>query len=257
MATVPLMSSKLAITAKQGFFLRQNSQPHYAFDWHMHDCAMLLWPQVGALNSRWSVDSTAPTLHFQLIRHTALLLPASAPHDTGSRAYRQRHGELYLRPELLRSQHHYGVVRLDAAAVAILNALAAPALAPEGDEPLIEALLTQLATHRAEQWLSPSEQSNALSIPQRMMRRYVQALEDEWGIPTIDTVAQELGVSIRQLQRACAEECGSSPVTLRRRLLAQKARELMDQGMIPSLVSQQLGFTHSGHLHRLLRSVQT
>lgn len=255
MSIAPPLSSKLAATARQGFFLRQSAQPHYAFDWHMHDCAMLLWPQVGALDSRWRVDGGAPAQALQLIRHTALLLPASAPHSTRSSACRQRHGELYLRPELLRGQPRYGVLRLDAAAVAMLDALAAPALTPASSEPLIAALMAQLAAQRAEQWLSPCAQDRAQSIPQRMLQLYAQALDGESALPTVDAVAQELGVSIRQLQRACAEELGSSPVSLRRRLLARKARELMGQGMAPAQVSQQLGFTHSGHLHRLLRGV--
>jgi AraC-like DNA-binding protein len=218
---------------------------------------MLLWPQMGALDSRWMVDGAASPQHLQLTRHTALLLPASAPHSTRSSAHRQRHGELYLRPEFLKSQHRYGVLRLDAATVAMLDALASPALKPESGGPLIEALMIQLAAQRTEQWLSPSGQDRAQSIAQRMLQRYAQALDGESAMPTVDAVAQELGVSIRHLQRACAEELGSSPVALRRKLLAARARELMGQGMASAQVSQQLGFTHSGHLHRLLRGVQS
>ena len=36
-------------------------QPHYAFHWHEHDCAMLLWPRAGALDS-----ALRPSLSVQL-----------------------------------------------------------------------------------------------------------------------------------------------------------------------------------------------
>lgn len=254
MSISPPLSSKLAVTAGQGYFLRQSSQPRYAFDWHLHDCAMLLWPQVGTLDSRWVVESEARPQALQLVRHTALLLPISAPHCTRSNASRQRHGELYLRPELLGSQRRYGVLRLDAAAVAMLDALAAPALAPAGGEPLVHALMAQLAAQRSEQWL-PAGDTQRASIPQRMLQSYARALALETPLPSVDAVAGELGVSIRCLQRACAMELGASPVAVRRRLLAQNARELMAQGTAPAQVSQLLGFTHSGHLNRLLRDV--
>ena len=74
-------------------------------------------------------------------------------------------------------------------------------------------------------------------------------------MPTVEGVAKELGVSVRQLQRACAVELGDNPVAVRRRLLASKARELLAHGLTPSSVSQQLRFTHSGHMNRLLREV--
>ncbi len=253
--TIPL-SSKLAATAEQGYFLRQSSQPDYHFDWHLHDCAMLLWPQVGALDSRWMAEPGGDPQALQLVRNTALLLPASAAHSTRSHAHRQRHGELYLRPELLRGRSRYGVFRLDAATVAMLDALAAPALAPAGGEPLVQALMAQLAACQPAQWLHPERMDHTESVSQRMLKCYARALDLETAMPTVEAVADELGVSVRRLQRACAAELGSSPVAVRRVLLAAKARELIANGMAPATISPQLGFTHSGHLNRLLRGVQ-
>lgn len=251
---IPL-SSKLAATADQGFALRQSRQPQYHFDWHTHDCAMLLWPQVGALDSRWVVEPGAAPQALQLVRHTALLLPASAAHSTRSRVLRQRHGELYLRPELLRSGSHFGVFQLDGAAFAMLEALAAPTLVTAGGMPLIHALVAQLAARPPSSGPMASTQAPMALLSQRMFDCYVRALDGEVSMPTVEGVAEDLGVSVRQLQRACAVELGVTPVAMRRRLLASKARELLMHGMTPSLVSQQLGFTHSGHLNRLLREV--
>lgn len=252
--TVPL-SSKLAVTADQGYFLRQSNQPKYHFDWHTHDCVMLLWPQIGTLDSCWIAEPDVAVQAQQLARNTALLLPVSAAHSTRSHAPRQRHGELYLRPELLGRRAQYGVFRLDAAAVAMLDALAAPALAPAGGEPLVQALVAQLAARQPAQGLHPACTDRTESVPQRMLKRYVRALELEAAMPTVEAVADELGVSVRYLQRTCMSELGSSPVAVRRRLLAARARELMAQGMSPAMVSLYLGFTHSGHLNRLLREV--
>lgn len=251
---IPL-SSKLAVTADQGYFLRQSTQPKYHFDWHMHDCAMLLWPQAGALDSRWVAEPGTAPQGLQLVRNTALLLPVSAAHSTRSYAHRQRHGELYLRPELLGRRTRYGVFRLDAAAAAMLDALAAPALAPAGGEPLVQALMAQLAAREPAQGLHADCTDRTESAPQRMLKLYARALDLETAMPTVDAVADELGVSVRCLQRACAAELGSSPVALRRLLLASKARELLAEGMSPARVSPYLGFTHSGHLNRLLRDV--
>lgn len=253
--SIPL-SSKLAATADHGFALRQSRQPHYRFDWHTHDCAMLLWPQVGALDSRWVVDPAAAPQAFRLVRHTALLLPASAAHSTRSRDLRQRHGELYLRPEFLGYGGRFGVVQLDGAAFAMLEALSAPTLALDSGEPLIRALITQLSARRSSQCQAASALVPAAPLSQRMLGCYASALDEELPLPTVEVVAKELGVSVRQLQRACAAELGNSPVAVRRRLLALKARELLAHGAPPSLVSQQLCFTHSGHLNRLLREVK-
>lgn len=255
MATTTPLSSKLAVTAEQGYFLRQSSQQNYHFDWHMHDCAMLLWPQLGALDSRWTAEPGTAPQGRQLVRNMALLLPVSAAHCTRSHAHRQRHGELYLRPELLGGRSGYGVFQLDAAAVAMLDALAAPALAPAGGEPLVRALMAQLAARPPAQWLYPEHLDHTETVSQRMLKCFTRALDLETPMPTVEAVADELGVSVRGLQRACATELGNSPVAIRRLLLASKARELMAQGMSPAKVSPYLGFTHSGHLNRLLREV--
>ncbi|MDB5885933.1 MAG: AraC family transcriptional regulator [Polaromonas sp.] len=252
--SIPL-SSKLTATAEHGFALRQSHQPKYQFDWHTHDCAMLLWPQVGALDSRWVVDPGDAPQALRLVRHTALLLPASAAHSTRLRVLRQRHGELYLRPEMLRSGSRFGVFQLDGAAFAMLEALAAPTLAPAGGVHLIHALVAQLAVRPPLPQLSISATGPAALLSQRMLDCYVRALDDDVPMPTVEKVAEDIGVSVRQLQRACVVEMGDNPVAIRRRLLASKARELLAHGLTPSLVSQQLRFTHSGHLNRLLREV--
>ncbi|MNT34473.1 Helix-turn-helix domain protein [compost metagenome] len=86
-----------------------------------------------------------------------------------------------------------------------------------------------------------------------MVRRFHQALERDLPLPSIDAVANELGVSIRHLQRACLIEFGVTPVAVRRRILATHARALIAQGQSVARVSLDLGFSSSGHLHRLLR----
>src|SRR5690606_23045967 len=159
--TAPL-SSKFAVTAALGFALKQSSEPNYRFEWHQHDCAMLLWAQRGALDSRWlegeqlnSPGLVVPQAR-RLVRHIALLLPAHAAHSTRSDTSRQRHGELYLRPELLHGRTRWGSFRLDGASLAMLDALSAPALAPACAEPLVHVLLAQLAAREPVQWLDVS-----------------------------------------------------------------------------------------------------
>jgi AraC-like DNA-binding protein len=222
----------------------------------MHDCAMLLWPKVGVLDSRWMVEQGATAQALQLVRHTALLLPASAAHSTRSKALRQCHGELYLRSELLSCRTRFGVFQLDGAAFAMLEALAAPALAPASGEPLIHALVNQLTARQPAQGLAIMAGRNSALVSRQMLDCYEAALDDERAMPTVEAVAEELGISVRQLQRACAAELGDSPVAVRRRCLALKARQLLAQGMPASEVSQQLCFAHSGHLNRLLHEVQ-
>ncbi len=253
---VPL-SSKLAATAGLGFALRQSRQPHYQFGWHEHDCAMLLWPQLGALDSHWQAEPDTGPQGLQLVRRTALLLPAHAAHSTRAGTARQRHGELYLRPELLGSHQRYGAFRLDGAALAMLDALAAPALAPGGAESLVDALVAQLTARHPAQWLAVPTASTDATLPlsQRLLRCFARALAQELPLPAVEAVADELGVSLRSLQRACAAEQGQSPVALRRRLLATRARALLDRGMAPARAAQLLGFAHSGHLNRLLREI--
>ncbi|MES2186707.1 MAG: helix-turn-helix domain-containing protein [Pseudomonadota bacterium] len=255
MAPTAPLSSKLTATASQGFALLLSRQPHYHFDWHVHDCAMLLWPQTGALDSRWLAEPGMAPQALQLVRSTALLLPASAAHSTRSGTPRQRHGELYLRPELLGVRSRYGAFRLDGAALAMLDALAAPALSPAGAEPLVDAIVAQLAARRPAQWLAIPAPAGGGPLSGRMLHRFARALEQELPLPGVEAVADELGVSVRRLQRACTAELGSSPVAVRRRLLAARARELLAQGMALAGASQQLGFAHSGHLNRLLRDI--
>ncbi|MCY1540937.1 Helix-turn-helix domain protein [compost metagenome] len=88
-----------------------------------------------------------------------------------------------------------------------------------------------------------------------MVRRFAQALEWDQPLPLVEDAARDLGVSTRQLQRACHQEFGASPIEVRRRLLAARARALMAEGQALASVSQQLGFATSGHLGRLLRAV--
>ena len=196
---------------------------------------MLLWPQVGALDSRWVVEPDAAPRALQLVRHTALLLPASAAHSTRSRVLRQRHGELYLRPELLRSGNRFGVVQLDGAAFAMLEALAAPTLAPEGGVPLIHALVAQLAARSPLPWLSISAPRPAALLSQRMLNCYVLALNEEMPMPTVEGVAEELGVSVRRLQRACVVELIPSLQLLR----FMQTRSTPVEGCTISLISAQ------------------
>ena len=259
--TAPL-SSKLAATATLGFALKQSSEPNYRFEWHQHDCAMLLWAQRGALDSRWfdgKHDLPGPVVVPQarlLVRHIALLLPAHAVHSTRSDTLRQRHGELYLRSELLSGRARWGAFRLDGAALAMLDALSAPALAPVCAEPLVHVLLAQLAAREPLQCMDASTTCGLTSsLSRRMLRCFSQALEQEQPLPAIEAVAGELGVSVRRLQRACASELGTNPIAVRRHLLANRARELLEQGLTPARVAHRLGFTHSGHLNRLLREV--
>lgn len=251
---IPL-SSKLAATADQGFALAQSRQPRYHFDWHTHDCAMLLWPQIGRLDSRWVSEPGTGACALQLVRHTALLLPASVAHSTRSRAVHHRHGELYLRAELLSRANRFGVFQLDGATFAMLEALTAPTLSSASGEHLINALVTQLATRQPSPWQTRADLVPVASLSRRMSDCYADALDGELPMPTVDAVAEKLGVSMRQLQRACSAELGKSPVDLRRQMLARKARELLAAGVPMSTVSQQLCFTHSGHLNRLLRGV--
>lgn len=258
------LSSKLAATDAVGFALTQSREQNYHYEWHKHDCAMLLWAQTGALDCQWldgeRLNSREPFVPHarRIVRNTALLLPPYAAHSTRSNTLRQRHGELYLRSELLRGRTRWGAFRLDGASLAILDALAAPALAPTCIEPLVHVLVTQLAVRDPAQWLDAQVSNCDITSEQlsrRMMHSFVRALEQERSLPAVEAVAEELGVSVRRLQRACAAALGVSPVAVRRRLLATRARELLEQGLTPACAAQRLGFTHSGHLNRLLRDV--
>lgn len=262
-ASLAPLSSKLEITAVNGFALQRSGVPDYRFEWHQHDCAMLLWTQAGALDSHWADPMPANDADgasqssLRLVRRTALLLPAHAAHSTRADAPRQRHGELYLRTELLKGQRRWGAFRLDDAALAMLDALLAPSLAAAAAEPLLQAVLAQFKAIESVQWLGDNSQSDRQTnlLSQRMMQCFNRALDRELPLPAVEAVSDELGVSMRRLQRACAAEMGDSPVTLRRRLLATRARELLDRGLAPARAAERLGFTHTGHLNRLLRDL--
>ena len=247
----PQLSPKLPQLAAQGFALRHSRQPHYEFDWHVHDCAMLLWPRKGALHSAWRPEGVGavPGEQMRLARSQAILLPVATAHRTQSATQQQEHGELYLAPEIARTLTGHGAIRLDAAALSMLDALLAPALDPRAAEPLVLAVVRQIA--RAQ----PLQPARPRSPARQMAARFAQALD--WGepLPGIDAIACELGTSTRQLQRACQEEWGQSPVALRRQMLAAHARQLLATGLPLAQVSLQLGFATSGHLTRLLKSV--
>lgn len=248
------LSSKLPLVSQHGFALLHSRQPHYEFEWHTHDCAMLLWPQVGSLRSAWlgeGGDSLAQASRATLSRDTAVLLPRATAHHTLSGTQRQQHGELYLAPELLRGFDDTArALHLDGATVAMLDALLAPALTPRSAEHLVRAIAGQLMSAR-----SVALPLVRHSLAQRMTRGFALALEGDGAMPSVDAVACELGVSTRQLQRACQQELGASPVEVRRRMLAAHARTLLAGGQPFAEVSLQLGFVTSGHLGRLLRGV--
>lgn len=256
MAPTAYLSPKLALAAQSGFALHASGQPHYSRDWHLHDCAMLLWPQTGGLEVAWQAAAAIGESGWQgatrLARSNALLLPATTAHRTRSRTLRQRHGELYLAPERLGGLANFGVLRIDGALQALLDALIAPALSPRSAEPLVDAIVRQLS-HGSSRSLPATATLPTLGA--RMVRRYAQALEWDLPVPLVEEAARDLGVSIRQLQRACQQEFGDSPVDIRRRMQAARARTLLAEGQALASVSQQLGFATSGHLGRLLRAV--
>jgi AraC-like DNA-binding protein len=247
------LSPKLALTAPRGFALRHSGQPRYHCDWHLHDCAMLLWPQTGSLKTAWTdAGMGGPAGSVQLSRSTAILLPAATAHNTRASTQKQRHGELYLAPEVLKGRGGWGAFRLDGATLAMLDALLSDTLDPRSAEPLVDAIVMQIGVGRSLPLLPDAAPP---SLAQKMVRRFGLALEWDQPVPLVDAVACELGVSQRQLQRACLQEFGASPIDIRRRLLAGRARELMAQGQTLAQTSLQLGFASSGHLGRLLRAV--
>lgn len=252
------LSPKLALTAPRGFALRYSGQSRYHCDWHMHDCAMLLWPQAGGLKTAWTherandASGQGLTGSAQLSRSTAILLPAATAHNTRASTQKQRHGELYLAPEVLKGRGSYGAFRLDGATLAMLDALVSATLDPRSAEPLVDAIVMQIAVGRSLPLLPDAAPP---SLGQKMVRRFNLALEWDQQVPLVDAVACELGVSQRQLQRACQQEFGAAPIDIRRRMLAGRARELMAQGQTLAQTSLQLGFASSGHLGRLLRAI--
>ncbi|WP_211960075.1 helix-turn-helix transcriptional regulator [Cupriavidus plantarum] len=279
----PHLSPKLHLTASHGFALHESRQPGFQRAWHMHDCGMLLWPRAGRLRTMWDASPASGTdagpgeagdvadgvthHHGQdhghpqhrthdamLVRGTAVLLPASTTHVTTSDPGRQHHGELYLPPDRLRECRQFGALHLDAATVAMLEALLAPTITAQSAAFLVRAIVEQIVMGRLPS-LPAALPAEPASIVMRMVRRFHAALERDQPVPSIDAVAADLGVSIRRLQRACQIELGASPVEIRRRMLASHARALLAAGQTAAKVSVQLGFASSGHLHRLLRDV--
>jgi AraC-like DNA-binding protein len=247
---LPPLSQKRAQLAAQGFALRHSRDVHYEYDWHVHDCAMLLWPRKGALRSAWhnQEQPAAHTVQMRLSRSQAIFLPAAIAHRTHSETERQEHGELYLAPELLRAWQGPHALALDAAALCMLDALLAPTLTPQAAEPLVNAVVWQIGQAR------PLHAQPPRSPAQALQAQFAKALEWSEPLPSIDAVACVLGLSSRQLQRLCSSELGCSPVQLRRHMQAAHARQLLARGHTLAQVSGQLGFATSGHLTRLLRS---
>lgn len=252
--SVPL-SSKQDLIAQTGFALAASRQPRYAFHWHEHDCAMLLWPRAGALDSAWQ-DEAGARRRCRLVRGQALLLPSHVEHSTRAESVAQQHGELYLAPELLRACQAGGVLQLDGAAQAMLDALWKPALSASALPMLVQALIAQLdANHRHQ------VQTRALQAPLPLARQWMELLrarlEEGQPLPAIAESANALGATTRSLQRACLDAYGQSPIALRRKVLAQAARQRIAMGEPVARVSAELGFSSSGHLGRLLRAVET
>lgn len=252
MASPIHFSPKLHLVAEHGFALHDSRQADFRREWHTHDCGMLLWPRMGRLKSMWEARADRPddarAVSTRLVRGDAVLLPARTTHLTVAEAGRQQHGELYLAPEHLRALSHFGAVHLDAATIAMLEALLSPMLAPASAALLVRAIVAQLMAGRP--LAVPAEPA---SVALRMVGRFTAALERDAALPSIEVVAAGLGVSMRQLQRACQLELGASPVAVRRRVLAAHARTLLAEGRPLARVSEQLGFASSGHLTRLLR----
>lgn len=266
---VPL-SSKIDLIARDGYALAASRQPGYAFNWHAHDCAMLLWPRSGALDSVW--DMAGGRRRGRLVRGQALLLPAYVSHSTRSGSATHQHGELYLAPELMRrclpgapahgaggetglegGRWAYGqaggALQLDGAAQAMLDALWMPALSARAMPGLVRALIEQLGASRPAA-ISPEATG---PLARRWLRDLRAGLEHGRPLPSIAQSAATLGVSVRTLQRACMQEYGCAPITLRRMALAEAARARMAAGEPLARVSVELGFANSGHLGRLLR----
>jgi AraC-like DNA-binding protein len=252
MTTDAFLSAKMPLVSQRGFTLRHNCQPRYESAWHRHDCAMLLWPQTGALQSSWSPEAQGPrpAATISLTRGSAIFLPPDTAHRTAACTARQQHGELYLAPELLRGFRRQGAMRLDGATTAMLDALLAPTLQPQGAEHLVRAVLAQCAAAR---WLPLAPLRR--SLVSRMIERFDAALEREDVLPSVLDVACELGVSMRTLQRQCEAEVAATPAAIRRRLLASRARLLLRGGQTLAQVSRRMDFANSGHLTRLLKSV--
>ena len=287
---MPLLSSKLDLIARDGYALAASRQPGYTFRWHTHDCAMLLWPRAGALLTAWgrqeeggaghgsadrgstergSTERGRPdqsgtkqgstdqriaeplALQDRLVKGQALMLPAHVAHRTRSDSALQQHGELYLAPEWTREWKAGGVLQLDGAAQAMLDALWMPALSARAAPGLVHALIAQLAGSR----INPALAAPPAGLAQRWQDLLQARLAEGVSLPSVAESASWLGVTMRTLQRACLAEFGQTPVTLRRYLLAAAARAHLAAGASLAQVSAELGFANSGHLGRLLREV--
>jgi len=181
---------------------------------------------------------------------TAVLVPADMEHTMRSDTRLQQHGELYFAPDLLRDCKVHGAVLLDRASRAMLEAMSAPELHPQSASQLIRAFIPQLARSRP-----LSADPAPASASERLIQIFLAALESGNALPSIDAAAMTLGMSARSLQRQCLDQTGATPVTLRRRMLADAARTLLAQGVPLPEVSAQLDFANSGHLNRLLNAV--
>jgi AraC-like DNA-binding protein len=255
-----LLSSKLDLIARDGYALAASRQPGYAFRWHTHDCAMLLWPRAGALLTAWGGQEDGSAgfgsveqgpLQDRLVKGQALLLPAHVAHRTRSGSALQQHGELYLAPEWVQAWKAGGVLQLDGAAQAMLDALWMPALSARAAPGLVHALIAQLAGSR----IKPAVAAPPAGLAQRWHGLLQARLADGGALPTVAESASLLGVTMRTLQRACLAQFGQTPVALRRSMLAAVARTHLAAGASLAQVSAELGFANSGHLGRLLRDV--
>lgn len=262
------LSAKRDLLGSEGFLLSGNRQPQYQFNWHEHDCPMLIWVSAGSLESCWhSVVSsedphldgldpsslTLPPFKSQLTLQPgmALLLPAAAAHANRTRTNHQQHGQLYLEPDLLRACPVQGAFYLDAPARSMLATLTMTELSAQSRAQLVRALLPQLEHGHPVPKSAPAE----LSVPQRLCALLSAALNEGERPPSLEDLAAVIGISMRSLQRHCLQELGCSPLQLRRRLIAKTAMNMLAKGMQFAEVSRALDFASSGHLTRLLSSV--
>ncbi|VTU38533.1 AraC family transcriptional regulator [Variovorax sp. RA8] len=254
MKSPAVLSAKLPVLAQQGFYVQRSRLAAYESEWHRHDCAMLLWPQTGALETCWNsgtdVEEDSRVLRARLTRGNAVLLPMGTEHCTRTATRQQRHGELYLAPEVLGNGVRLGAMRLDPAAIAMLDALLAPTLHTRSAATLVDALVEQV---RSAQFVHVPVASAPISC--QAVAEFRRALLREERLPSVPELACSLGVSARTLQRCFEAELGATPVTVRRRLLAAHARTLLREGCTLAQVSRRLDFSNSGHLSRLLKSV--
>jgi len=182
------------------------------------------------------------------------VLPSHVEHSTRAESVSQQHGELYLSPDLLRACRAGGVLQLDGAAQAMLDALWKPALSASALPMLVAALITQLDVSHGIQGGASAPQA-PLPLARQWMELLRERLEEGQPLPAIADSASVLGATTRTLQRACMEAYGQSPIALRRMVLAQAARQRLAMGEPAARVSAELGFSSSGHLGRLLRAV--